>query len=142
MKFLETTFEEYITTCRNENLHNDIQKNFEKYPSELENINNMIFYGPPGTGKYTQALSFISKYSPSSLKYEKKICVNFNKCPYYYKISDIHIEIDMSLLGCNAKLLWHEEAHISIFASSARRKNTCCKFRLCSDSCLLAFSSR
>ena len=108
MKFLETTFEEYIISCNNENLHNDIEKNFEKYPDELYNINNMIFYGPPGTGKYSQVLSFISKYSPSNLKYEKKICVNFNKSPYYYKISDIHIEIDMSLLGCNAKLLWHE----------------------------------
>ena len=32
----------------------------------------------------------------------------YNKTLYYFKISDIHYEIDMSLLGCNSKLLWHE----------------------------------
>ena len=48
------------------------------------------------------------KYSPTELKYEKKISVNFNKQSYFFKISDIHYEIDMSLLGCNSKLLWHE----------------------------------
>ena len=108
MKFLESTFDEYINSCKEENLHNELKKLFDKYPKEIENINNMIFYGPEGTGKYTQVLSFISRYSPSNLKYEKKFCVVFNKQNYYYKISDIHIEVDMSLLGCNAKLLWHD----------------------------------
>jgi hypothetical protein len=27
---------------------------------------------------------------------------------YYFKISDVHFEVDMALLGCNAKLLWNE----------------------------------
>jgi hypothetical protein len=31
-----------------------------------------------------------------------------NKSYYFIKISDVHYEIDMSLLGCNSKLLWHE----------------------------------
>jgi len=108
MKFLESTFEEYINSCKKDNLHSDINKLFEKYPENIDDINNMIIYGPSGSGKYTQSLSFISRYSPSNLKYEKKICVVFNKQNYYYKISDVHIEIDMSLLGCNAKLLWHD----------------------------------
>ena len=34
--------------------------------------------------------------------------ITFNKNNYYFKISDIHYEIDMSLLGCNSKLLWHD----------------------------------
>ena len=42
------------------------------------------------------------------LKYEKKISVNFNKQSYFFKISDIHYEVDMSLLGCNSKIIWHE----------------------------------
>lgn len=108
MKFLESTFEEYITSCKKENLHGDINKLFEKYPEKIDDINNMIIYGPSGSGKYTQSLSFISRYSPSNLKYEKKICIVFNKQNYYYKISDVHIEIDMALLGCNAKILWHD----------------------------------
>jgi hypothetical protein len=53
-------------------------------------------------------LSSIKKYSHSDLKYEKKISVTYNKQSYFFKISDIHYEIDMSLLGCNSKLLWHE----------------------------------
>jgi hypothetical protein len=53
-------------------------------------------------------LKAIHKYSPTDLKYEKKISVTYNKQQYFFKISDIHFEIDMSLLGCNSKLLWHE----------------------------------
>jgi hypothetical protein len=30
------------------------------------------------------------------------------KYNYQYRISDIHYEVDMSLLGCNSKILWHE----------------------------------
>ena len=39
---------------------------------------------------------------------EKKMILNSDKYNYSYKISDIHYEIDMGLLGCNAKLVWHE----------------------------------
>jgi hypothetical protein len=68
----------------------------------------LIFFGPSGTGKYTQMLKSIKIYSPTDLKYEKKISLTYNKQQYFFKISDIHYEIDMSLLGCNSKLLWHE----------------------------------
>lgn len=130
MKFLETTFEDYVNSCKNENLHSDLKKNFDKYPENIEDINNMIFYGPPGCGKYTQVLSFLSRYSPSNLKYEKKLCIVFNKQNYYYKISDIHIEVDMALLGCNAKLLWHEiftNLLDIINASTSKTKIIVCK---------------
>ena len=50
----------------------------------------------------------IKKYSPTELKYEKKISLTYDKKQYFFKISDIHYEIDMSLLGCNSKLLWHD----------------------------------
>ena len=30
-----------------------------------------------------------------------------NKKEHVFKISDIHFEIDMELLGCNAKILWN-----------------------------------
>ena len=130
MKFLETTFEEYVNSCKNENLHSDLKKIFDKYPENIEDINNMIFYGPPGCGKYTQVLSFLSRYSPSNLKYEKKFCIVFNKQNYYYKISDIHIEVDMALLGCNAKLLWHDiftNLLDIINASTSKTKIIVCK---------------
>jgi hypothetical protein len=53
-------------------------------------------------------LHSIKKYSPTELKYEKKISLTYDKKQYFFKISDIHYEIDMSLLGCNSKLLWHD----------------------------------
>lgn len=100
MKFYETHFDEYIKNLENAPLSTPIT-----IPNSFDNL---IIYGPPGIGKYTQALNIIKQFSPSSLKYEKKMVLTYNKNTYYFKISDIHYEIDMSLLGCNSKLLWHE----------------------------------
>lgn len=108
MKFYETHFEEYISENNRENLHSKLEKIYEKFPISLHEFKNLIFYGPSGTGKYTQMLKSIKKYSPTDLKYERKISVTYNKQQYFFKVSDIHYEIDMSLLGCNSKLLWHD----------------------------------
>jgi len=108
MKFLETHFEEYITSNNNVNLHPKLDKIFAKFPKNINELCNLIFYGPSGIGKYTQMLRAIKKYSPTDLKYEKKISIQYNKEPYYIKISDIHYEVNMSLLGCNSKTLWHD----------------------------------
>ena len=69
-------------------------------------------------------LKAIQKYSPTELKYEKKISVTYNKQQYFFKISDIHYEIDMSLLGCNSKLLWHEIYHQIIDIISAKKEKS------------------
>jgi len=108
MKFYETHFEEYINENNRLNLHPKLDKLYEKFPLHLQSLKNLVFFGPNGTGKYTQMLKSIKKYSPSELKYEKKISLTYNKQQYFFKISDIHYEVDMSLLGCNSKLLWHE----------------------------------
>ena len=108
MKFLETHFEEYINEVSRFNLHNKLEKTLKKLPNDIIDFKNLIFYGPSGVGKYSQMLNAIKKYSPSDLKYEKKLIVTYDTKQYYFKISDIHYEIDMSLLGCNSKLLWHE----------------------------------
>jgi hypothetical protein len=108
MKFYETHFEEYINENNRVNFHPKLDKIYDKFPKKIHELKNLIFFGPSGTGKYTQMLKSINKYSPSDLKYEKKISLTYNKQQYFFKISDIHYEIDMSLLGCNSKLLWHE----------------------------------
>uniref|UniRef100_A0A6C0CIH7 ATPase AAA-type core domain-containing protein n=1 Tax=viral metagenome TaxID=1070528 RepID=A0A6C0CIH7_9ZZZZ len=108
MKFLETTFNEYVTTSEKENLHPTYNKIFSELPKDISNLQNIIFYGPPGVGKYSQVLKCINKYSSSYMKYEKKLICNFNKVNYFFKISDVHFEVDMALLGCNAKLLWND----------------------------------
>lgn len=108
MKYFETHFEDYVSTCLANNFHPKIQNNYEKFPISCLDMKNLILYGPSGSGKYSQALCIVNKYSPSKLKYEKKTVINFNKQDYCFKLSDIHYEIDLSLLGCNAKMLWHE----------------------------------
>ena len=108
MKFFETNFNEYINTSNKENLHPSFNKSISNFPENIENLKNIIFYGAPGIGKYTQVLHCIKKYSQSELKYEKKLICNFNKTNYFFKISDVNFEIDMALLGCNAKLLWND----------------------------------
>ena len=90
MKFYETHFEEYISENNRENLHPKLDKVYAKFPKSLQQLKNLIFFGPSGTGKYTQMLKSIKKYSPTELKYEKKISLTYNKQQYFFKISDIH----------------------------------------------------
>lgn len=106
MKFLEDHFDEYLAANKRFNLHPSLLKKYTKLPKNK--MVNLIFYGPSGVGKYTQMLVAIKKYSPSELKYEKRMLITFNKEPVYIKMSDIHFEINMALLGCNSKLLWNE----------------------------------
>ena len=108
MKSYDTHFEQYIEKNKISNLHPKIDTIYKKFPTNIQNLRNIIFYGPKGVGKYTQMLSSIKQYSPSELKYEKKISITYNKSVYYFKISDIHFEIDMLLLGCQSKMLWNE----------------------------------
>ena len=108
MKFYESHFEEYISENNRVNLHPKLEKIYEQFPNSLHEFKNLIFYGPSGTGKYSQMLKSIKKYSPTDLKYERKISLTYNKQQYFFKVSDIHYEIDVSLLGCNSKMLWHD----------------------------------
>ena len=108
MKFLETHFDEYIQKSNTVSLHPQFKKIYNSFPESIDNLKNIILYGPSGVGKYTQMLNIIKKYSPSELKYEKKLTCVYNKTNYFFKISDIHFEVDMALLGCNARLLWND----------------------------------
>ena len=112
MKYQETNFAEYINSAKKQNLHTDLAHIYKFFPNKLHDLSNLIFFGPPGIGKYTQVLYSIQKYSPSKLKYERKINMTTQKKKEYsFRISDVHFEIDMSLLGCNARILWNEIYH-------------------------------
>jgi hypothetical protein len=124
MKFLESHFEDYIQENKKFDLHKELTNIYTDMSKNLEQQNNIIFYGPKGCGKYTQALSYIKTYSPSNLKYERKMNVDFQKKNYTVKISDIHFEIDMDLLGCHAKLLWNSiYYHIIDILNSRQHRN-------------------
>jgi hypothetical protein len=108
MKFYESHYEEYLDSLNKYNLHPELDKVTCKLPKQINQISNMIVYGPPGVGKYTQVLNILRRYSTTNLKYDKKITAQTEKVEYTYHISDIHYEVDMSLLGCNSKILWRE----------------------------------
>jgi hypothetical protein len=108
MKYYETHYDEYINSVEKYNIHPELVDVINHFPNKNSELNNCIFYGPTGSGKYSQVLKIIKKYSPSDLKYDKKITLQNEKQNYVYRISDVHYELDMSLLGCNSKIIWHE----------------------------------
>ena len=108
MKFYETIFDEYLQSVHKCDFHPEINSIIKNIPSHKD----IIFYGPSGVGKYSQVLKYLHTLSPSKLTYYKKITVFIdrikNKTPYTLFMSDIHFEIDLAILGCNAKKVWHE----------------------------------
>ena len=89
-----------------------------------DNFINYIFYGPPCSYKYKNALKLLQHFSPSNLKYEKKLHINLTKSEFYIKISDIHYEIDVENFIYNSKSLWNEIYNIiyNSIASSPIKK--------------------
>ena len=109
MKFYESHFEEYLQSRDVYNIHPELNAVYDALPTSIAHLGNIIMYGPPGVGKYTQCLRLVSKYSSYvDLKYNKRMTQSTDKQTYKYHISDIHYEVDMSLLGCNSKVIWHE----------------------------------
>jgi Cdc6-like AAA superfamily ATPase len=108
MKYYESHYEEYIESKKKYELHPELSEFMENLPEKAINMGNLIVYGPSGVGKYSQVLQILKKYSSTQLKYDKKLTAQTEKQNYTYHISDIHYEIDMSLLGCNFKILWNE----------------------------------
>jgi len=108
MKFYETNFDDYIKSVEHFNMHKELEPIYRNFPEKLSDFENLIVYGSAGIGKYSQILYLLKRYSPSELKYSKKIMIKTDKQEYNYHISDIHYEVDMSFLGCNSKILWHE----------------------------------
>ena len=105
-------FNHYVQRVKQANLHPKQVPHLEIYTScPLKNMNHLIFYGPPGIGKYSQVLNFVSVFSANELKYEKKISIADETNPkvqlFKTKVSDIHYEIDLALLGCLSKSVWH-----------------------------------
>lgn len=98
---MNNKFDDYIKQVEKYDLHSHITK--DKIINE-----HIIFYGPSGIGKYSQALKYIKHFSSTNCKYDKKMSYMFqNKKEYFFKVSDIHFEMDMELLGCNSKVLFN-----------------------------------
>ena len=103
---------------------NDETTSLNETNSVNEKFSNYIFYGPPSSYKYKSALKLIQYFSPSSLKYEKKLYISVPKTEFYIKISDIHYEIDIENFIYNSKSLWNDIYNIiyNSIASSEQKK--------------------
>ena len=88
MKYYETSFEEYLQSKNNLDIHPEIKIQTNKLPKDVNKLNNLIIYGPSGSGKYSIALDIINKYSHNELKYDKRTTV----FPRMYSSSPNHIE--------------------------------------------------
>lgn len=108
MRFYETNFEEYIQSVDRCNYHPEIKAIEHTFPRSIQQFDNLIVYGPSGAGKYSQVLYLLRRYSSTDLKYQTKLKIESEKASYTCAISDIHYEVDMMLLGCNPKIIWHE----------------------------------
>lgn len=79
MKFYETTFDEHIQKVKETNLHPELDSLIlhpsSHQPRSLSQFSNAIFYGPEGVGKYSQALVFLSQFSPSQLRHTRKLVI-------------------------------------------------------------------
>ena len=72
----------------------------------LDGPRNLIVYGRGSIGKYYLAMDMIRAFSPLDLHYEKMMPIQYNKKTYNVRISDVHFEIDMQMLGTNSRLIW------------------------------------
>jgi adenylate kinase family enzyme len=79
MKYYETNYDEYLSSHETYSLHPELEELKSTFPKHISDFKNLIIYGSPGVGKYTQALTILQKYSPTKLKYDKKISVTYEK---------------------------------------------------------------
>lgn len=128
MPVYETAFKDYLMNIDKTNIHADLipiwSKYVDFYTINKNSVKHLLVYGAKGCGKYTQILYFLQQLSPSKMMYDRKIIIPKQK-QYEYKIriSDIHCELDFSLLGCNAKTNWSSlYSHIVDIASSNLNK--------------------
>tara|TARA_Y100000389_G_scaffold122498_1_gene119795 strand:+ start:588 stop:1412 length:825 start_codon:yes stop_codon:yes gene_type:complete len=62
---------------------------------------NIIVYGNDAMKNYIFTLNTIKYLSNSQLKYSRRIAIKYNGEDILFNISDIHFEVDFSLLGVN-----------------------------------------
>ena len=89
-----------------------------------------IVHGPCPSANRAYALEMLRPLSPSDLQYDRKIVYHGEKHAVNIMLSDVHYEIDMSVLGKSARTVWHQiYATIidSIKASCTKRAIIMCK---------------
>ena len=85
MKFYDGDLSDYIEQYKQSKL-------YAKCVIPYDKIKNIIISGPSGSGKYSNVLYYLSKFSPSKLRYEKKITKYISSNAFKTKDLSILIE--------------------------------------------------
>ena len=108
---LHLSFREHINHIKQHNIHPRLDNTLDKYASfyKKKPVKNkhLILYGPNGVGKYTQMLYLLSKIDENALHTDTKVGIQIKNKTVHVRTSNIHCEVDMQLLGCNAKCIWY-----------------------------------
>lgn len=83
---------DYCEDCNTKTESNILSENKDK---------NIIIYGNDVMKNYAFTLNALKSFSNSQLKYSRRIAINYNSEDILFNISDIHFEVDFSLLGVN-----------------------------------------
>ena len=118
--------ERAVECARRSPLHPKLLAYFDTFPTQLGDMPSLILSGPPGAGKRTLALIAVAGFSPSGLRYEKKLSVmpegRVSYDPPSIPISDVHFEVDMALPCCGGRGTW-PAVHKAITAAVEIRKD-------------------
>ena len=97
-------FEEYL---RDFKISDNVD--FQVIANDIKSNRHILFYGRKHSGKYVHCLRLLQLcFSPSNLKYEKKIMIEFEKQTIACKLSDVHYEVDFSIITFHTKRVWQK----------------------------------
>tara|TARA_A100001015_G_scaffold312190_1_gene416867 strand:+ start:190 stop:891 length:702 start_codon:yes stop_codon:yes gene_type:complete len=82
-----------------------------------------IVYGPDTVDTFEAALSICG----NNKDYLQKIIINVNDINYYFKITDVHIEIDFELLGTNEYNVWSAFYNTILTITNTKKYFIVCK---------------
>lgn len=118
--------EKAVACARNAPLHSHIISYLDTFPTQLSGLPSLIISGPAGSGKYTVALVIVSGFSPSGMRYEKKLSISSGGCASQdapsLPMSDIHFEVDMALPCFGTRASWISVHNAIVSAVEIRKK--------------------
>lgn len=141
--------ERMVAEARENPFHPAIISDLDQFPTDLAEMPSIIISGPQAAGKRTLGLVVVAGFSPSAMRYEKKLYIG--ESPRRQEdapcvpMSDVHFEVDMSLPCFGNKAGW-SSAHKAIVDAVEIRKDKyafvmCTNFHLADRDLLRVFSN-
>lgn len=120
--------ERLVAQLRDRPLHPLILETIDRLPTKLQDMRSTVIHGPPGSGKYSIALAIAGGFSPSALRYEKKMVVECDgkSQPHDFSLpmSDVHFEVDMGVSHCGSRTGWGQVHRSIVEAVQIRREKS------------------